>query len=130
MRDSGLTPAPAALDSRQQRFTARLANACEGTKLQEMYDYPTPGALISRMSKKEHERGRGAETMRWPSPDKEPAVRTVILSDDVAAKREAIRWAREKEAKVGAGVWMWWTDGSRTDDGIVGAAAMCKHRDG
>ena len=130
MRDSGLTPAPAALDSRQQRFTARLANACEGTKLKEMYDYPTPGALISRMIKKEHERGRGAETMRWPSPDKEPAVSTVILSDDVAAKREAIRWAREKEAKVGAGVWMWWTDGSRTDDGIVGAAAVCKHRDG
>jgi len=23
---------------------------------------------------------------------------------------------------------MWWTDGSRTDDGRVGAAAVCKHR--
>jgi ribonuclease HI len=25
---------------------------------------------------------------------------------------------------------MWWTDGSRSDDGRVGAAAVCKHRDG
>jgi hypothetical protein len=24
---------------------------------------------------------------------------------------------------------MWWTDGSRSDDGSVGAAAVCKHRD-
>jgi len=24
---------------------------------------------------------------------------------------------------------MWWTDGSRSDDGRVGAAAVCKHRD-
>jgi ribonuclease HI len=26
--------------------------------------------------------------------------------------------------------WMWWTDGSRSDDGRVGAAAVCKHGDG
>jgi len=50
--------------------------------------------------------------MRWPNPDEELAVKTVILSEDTAAKKEAIRWAREREAKVGAGVWMWWTDGS------------------
>jgi len=25
---------------------------------------------------------------------------------------------------------MWWTDGSRSDDGRVGAAAVCKQRDG
>jgi len=25
---------------------------------------------------------------------------------------EAIHWAREKEAKAGAGVSLWWTDGS------------------
>jgi ribonuclease HI len=24
---------------------------------------------------------------------------------------------------------MWWTDGSRSDDGSVGATAVCKHRD-
>jgi len=53
-----------------------------------------------------------------------------LVSDDTAGKREAVRWVREREAKVGAGVWMWWTDGSRSEDGRVGAAAVCKHRDG
>ena len=107
MRDSGLTPAPVALDSRQQRFAARFASACEGSKQKETYNHPTSGAPICRVIKKEHERGREAETMRWPRPDEEPAVKTLILSDDTAAKREAKRWAREREAKVGAGVWMW-----------------------
>jgi len=68
--------------------------------------------------------------MLWPHPDKDPAVKTVILSDDVAAKREAKRWASERQAKVGAGVWMWLTDGSRSNDGRVGAEALRKHRDG
>jgi len=65
--------------------------------------------------------------MSWPAPGEEPVVRTTILDDTTAAKSAAQRWAREKEAKVGAGVWMWWTDGSRSDDGRVGAAAVCKH---
>jgi hypothetical protein len=111
-------------------FAARLASACEGSKQKETYNHPTSGAPICRVIKKEHERGREAETMRWPRPDEEQAVKTVILSDDTAAKREAQCWAREREAKVGAGVWMWWTDGSRSDDGRVVAAAVCKHRDG
>jgi len=67
--------------------------------------------------------------MRWPRPDEELAFMTVILSDDVAAKREAKHWASQREAKVGVGVWMWGTDGSRSDDCRVGAAAVCKHRD-
>jgi hypothetical protein len=54
-------------------------------------------------------------------------VRTSILDDTTAAKSTAQRWAREKEAKIGAGVWMGWTDGSRSDDGRMGAAAVCKH---
>jgi len=62
-----------------------------------------------------------------PAPGEEPAVKTILLDDDGAAKIAAQRWAREKEVKVGAGVWMWWTDGSRSDDGLVGAAAVCKH---
>jgi len=68
--------------------------------------------------------------MRWSHPDEEQAVKMAILSDDTAAKREAKRWVREREAKVGAGVRMWWTDGSRSDDGRVGAAVLCNHRDG
>jgi hypothetical protein len=65
--------------------------------------------------------------MNWPAPGEEAAVRTTILDDTTAAKSTAKRWAREKEAKVGEEVWMWWTDGLRSDDGRVGAAAVCKH---
>jgi len=65
--------------------------------------------------------------MSWPAPGQEPVVRTTILDDTAAANSAAQRWAREKEAKIGAGVWMWWTDGAHSDDGRVGAAAVCKH---
>ena len=112
MRESGLTPAPVALDARRQRFTARLASVCEGSKPKAVHDHPTSGAPICRVITKEHKPGREAETMRWPNPDEEPAVKTVIMSEDTAAKKEAIRGASEREAKVGAGVWMRWTDGS------------------
>jgi len=104
MRDSALTPAPVVLDSRQQRFAARLTSACEGSKQNETYNHPTSGTPICRVIKREHQRGREAETMRWLHPDEELAVKTVILSDDAAAKREVKRWASEREAKVGAGV--------------------------
>ena len=63
----------------------------------------------------------------WPAPGEESVVRTIILDDTTAAKRMAQLWAREKDAKTGAGVWIWWTDGSRSDHGRVGAAAVCKH---
>jgi hypothetical protein len=62
-------------------------------------------------------------------PGEELVVRTIILEDASAAMRAVQRWATEKEAKVGAGVWMRWTDGLRSDDGRVGAVAVCKHRD-
>jgi len=65
--------------------------------------------------------------MMWPAPGEESVVRTTILDDAPATKRTAQYWTREKEPKIGAGVWMWWTDGSRSDDGRVGAAALCKH---
>jgi len=79
-------------------------------------------------SSKEHERGRTIEGMSCPALGEEPAVRTTIMDDTAAAKRAAQLWAREKEAKFGTGGWMWSTDGSRSDDGRVGAAAVCKHR--
>jgi len=126
MRESGLTPAPVILDSRQQRFAARIENACS-SKLKELHKNPSSGAPIGRAVRKEHEHGRTTDGMNWPAPGEEPAVRTTILDDTTAAKSAAQRWAREKEAKVTEGVWMWWTDGSRSDDGRVGAAAVCKH---
>ena len=127
MRDSGLTPAPVILESRQQRFAARLANACSN-RLRKLHQYPSSGTPVCRAVKKEHKHARTTEGMNWPAPGEESVVRTIILDDATSAKRAAQRWAREKEAKVGAGVWMWWTDGSRSDDDRVGAAAVCKHR--
>jgi len=67
--------------------------------------------------------------MSWAPLGEESVVRTIIMDHASAAKRATQPWAREKEAKVGAGVGMWWTDGSRSDDGRVGGAAVCKHRD-
>jgi len=85
MRDSGLTPVAVALDARQQQLVARLASACEGSKSKELYDYPTPGAPVGRVAAIEHACSRKAETMCWPVPGDEPAVKTTILEDDAAA---------------------------------------------
>jgi len=75
----------------------------------------------------EHEHGLTTEGMNWPAPGEEPAVRTTILDNTTPAKSPARRWAEEEQAKIGAGVWMWWTDGSCSDHGRVGATAVCKH---
>ena len=126
MRESGLTPAPVILDSRQQRFAARLANACS-SELNARHANPSSGTPICRVVEIEREHGWTTECMSWPSPGGEPVVETVILDNKSTPKSAAQRWAREKEANIGAGVWMWWTDRSHSDDGRVGAAAVCKH---
>lgn len=68
--------------------------------------------------------------MSWARPDEAPAVKSVILSDDTVAKEDAKRWARDREAKVGARVRIWWTDKSRSNHVRVRAAVVCKDRDG
>jgi hypothetical protein len=126
MRESGLIPAPVILDSRQQQFAGRLAIACS-SKLKELHEDPSSGTLICRVVKIEREQGWTTEGMSWPAPGEELVVKTIILDDDGAAKRAVQCWAKEKEAKVRVGVWMWWTDRSRSDDSWVGAIAVCKH---
>jgi len=42
--------------------------------------------------------------MNWLAPCKESVVRTILLDDEMADKRAAQRWAREKETNVRAGV--------------------------
>jgi hypothetical protein len=64
MREAGLTPAPAILDSRKQRFSARLSNACIN-KFKELHKSPGSGATIYRAVKKDHEHGRPTEGMNW-----------------------------------------------------------------
>jgi hypothetical protein len=126
IRESGLTPVPVTVDSRQQRLAARLENAC-GSKPKELHRNPYSGAPICRVVRKKHEHGRTTNGMNSPAPGKEPAVWTTILDDTAAAKSAAKGWASEKEAIIGAGVWMWWTDGSRSANGREGCAAVCKH---
>ena len=126
MRESGLTPAPVIQDCRQVRFPVRLANACS-SRLKELHHNPSSAAPICKVFREEHEHGRTTEGTDWPPPSEESVVSTTILDNTTAAKNAGQRCAREKETKTGAGVWMWWTDGSRSDDGRVGATALCKH---
>jgi hypothetical protein len=128
MRDSGLTPAPVILESRQQCLAARLANACS-YQISKLHQDPSSGMRVCRAVKKEHEHGRTSKGMNCPAPCEESVVKTVILDNATAAKTAAQRLAREEEAKVEAGVWMLWTEGSCLDDGRVGASAVCNHRD-
>jgi hypothetical protein len=61
--------------------------------------------------------------VRWLNPDEEPAGKTVILSEETVAQKEALLSARERAAKADAGGWMRWTVRSRSEDGRVGATA-------
>jgi len=126
MREWGLTHVLVILDRRQQWLAARLANACSSTR-RELHKDPPSGTPISWVVETEHEHSWTSKVMSSPAPGKEPVIKTTTLEDTSIAQSAAQCWAREKEAKVGAGVWMWFTDGSRSDDGWVGAAAMCKH---
>jgi len=92
MRDSGLTLAPVILESRPQRFAARLAKACSN-KSRKLHQNPSSRMLVCRARKTEHEHGRTTEGMSWPAPSDKSAVRIVILDDATAAKRAAQRWA-------------------------------------
>jgi len=103
MTESGLTPAPVVLDSRNQQFAVRLADACSG-KLKEFHRNPSSGAPICRVVKEELEHGRTTEGMMYPVPGEESVVRTIILDDTTASRRTVQHWAREKEAKIGVGV--------------------------
>jgi hypothetical protein len=127
MRESVLTPVQVIVDSREQRFAARLENS-RSSKLKELHKNHASGAPICRAVRNEEEHGRTTEGMNWPALGKDPVVRNPILDDTTAAKNAAQHWARAKEAPIGAGVWMWWTDESQSDNGQVAAAAVCKHR--
>jgi len=125
MSESRLTPSPVILDSRQQQFAARLANACS-SKLKELHKDSVSSTPVCRVVEIEHEHSHTTEDMILLALGEEQVVKTIILDDKAAAKRAAQSWARQKAVKVEAGVWMWWTDGSHTDNSQVGAAAICK----
>jgi hypothetical protein len=103
IRESGLSPAPEIIDSRQQRFIAILATACH-RKLKELHRNPSPCALVFSVIKEEHEHCRTTKGMMWPAPGQDSVVRTTILDDTTAGKSTAQRWAREQVPKIRAGV--------------------------
>jgi len=70
MRDSGLTPAPVILESRQRSLAAMVANACSN-KLRKLHQDPSSGTPVCRAVTKEHEHGRITEGMNWPAPGEE-----------------------------------------------------------
>jgi hypothetical protein len=45
-----------------------------------------------------------ADTMCWPDPGEELAIKTIILDKDFAAKRTTKRWVRDMEDNVGSDV--------------------------
>jgi len=106
MRDSGLTPEPVILDSRQQRFAARLANACSN-KLRKLHQNPSSGTLVCRAVKKEHEHGRTTEGMSSPARAKsqwsEPSYWTTPLQsrEPRSAGQERKRPKEERESGCG-----------------------------
>jgi len=118
MRESGLTTAPVIVDSREPQSAVRVADA-RSSKLKMLHWNPSCGAPICRVLGEEYEHGRTTEGMLWPAPGDESVVRPTILHDATSAKGTAQRWAKENEAKIGAVVWIRWTEGSRSDNGQV-----------
>ena len=98
-------------------------------QLRKPHQNRSSGMPVCRAVTKDHKDGWTTKGMDGQPPGEESVVRTVILDDATAAIRAAQRCSKEKEAKVGAGVWIWRKDGARSDDGPVGAAAVCKYRD-
>jgi len=128
MRDSALSPAQVILESRQQCYTARLANVCRD-KLRKQHQDSSSVTPVCRAVKEEYKHGRPTEGMNWPAPGEKSVVKTIILDNTTAAERATPRWERETAANVVAGIWTWWIDRSRSDDSRVGAAAVRMHRD-
>jgi hypothetical protein len=104
-RDSGLTPAPVIIESRQQRFAASLANKCS-SNLRKLHQNPSAGTLLCCAVKTEQEDGQMCDRLDWPVPREDSWVTSVIVADTTAGKRTIQRWASDIEAKLGAGVWM------------------------
>ena len=86
---------------------ARYSKLVRRLQGEELYDYPSPRALVGRVAVTEHARGRRAETMYWPNLKEKPAARTTILEDDTAGKGAPELWAKWNRIKVGCGIWIW-----------------------
>jgi len=93
MGNSVLTPAPVAIDTRQQWLVGSDASARECSKLNDLYQYPKPGASVGRVGMMEHAHGRGVETFCRSDVGQKPVDDTTILTDETVALRAAKQWA-------------------------------------
>jgi hypothetical protein len=77
MQEERLASAEVLLDYQRKRFVAKLANSPEGSKTKELHasDSSSP---FARVVKEECKRGQTTQTMSWPRPGDEAAVRMVI----------------------------------------------------
>lgn len=102
-------------DTSQQRFVHRLTSMREGAMLKQHCNHFTPGAPVGRRAALEHTRGSSEETLCWPDPGEEPAVKSTILEDDALAEmlpsyvQEEMTGRRDLEHRRGG-----WTDLEQT----------------
>jgi hypothetical protein len=67
--------------------------------VEELYDYPTPGAPKGRVPPMENAHDKRAVTMCWPDPREKTADKTIILEDNAVTKRAAELWARKMNTR-------------------------------
>jgi len=96
----------------------KLPNECS-SKPKDLHEKPASGTPICQSVEVEPKQGWKTEGTGSPTLREDPVVKTIIEDHKTTAKRATQRWAREMEANVGVEVWIWRTDGSRTNDGCV-----------
>jgi hypothetical protein len=114
------------LDSRQRRFAARLVESYT-CKLIELHRNPSSGSLIYSVVNEEHDHSWTTEGMNCPPSSDQSEGRTTILEDTLATTRAVLQGKRVAGAKIATGVWVWHTNQSLSDDGLVPAAAVSQH---
>jgi hypothetical protein len=72
--------------------------------------------------------GSTTQGLNWLALGEQSVARTSILEDTTSVTSAVQGQASDKEGKIREGVWMSWTDGSCSDDGKIGAAAVSKYR--
>jgi len=104
MRVSGFTPTPVIIESRQQHFAARAANACRD-KLRKLHRDSSSATPVCRAVREEHEQGRTTKVMTdGPGPTISGQKRQTGRRHRSPESRPAL--GKREYAKVGAGITM------------------------
>ena len=120
MAESGFTPARALLDHRRARFAQRLyARPQGGQGPEEILERRS--TLTSRLKEaaRVERRGGSAEKQEWEGGRRFGGM--IVVGKKEEALRTAKEWDRPDTV---------WTDGSRQEDGAVGAACVWRSPEG